>query len=557
MKIKSPIIVTFAFVLMILSASFASAQDPNIWGVEEGDVFEWNMIDEYYTIPSYSNTENKTQITRTYIDSGINYKVEYETVKDWTLGDLSVNASSTKSDTDSISIIVNYYILGGSGIVERNYTNYGGEKIITIIPSEMGILAQELYREPYTTQYGKDVETIVKGNAFVMDESGNYISVSGNDFATVGSVSVLFANSTNITHTHEYYFHYVSNIDNVEKDIVKRYDGLGTSIEIINIEDYGRDGDENEDILILSENSASVETPIGDYGVSIPNYVDISTFTNLVSIIGLISGFNTTEGSIIPVPTGFTLPSGMNVVHSNPSNLLKSLINISPVVMEDFIVPIINLQPPNIASLFNALQEEEFSLSVVYGSLVLISYTNFLILPTTVEIDSFGDVIDSITESLESLELSVEGIDLSNIEFLLGNIFDYSEDGDMFEIRIDSKALPLLYDSKNGLASIEMSMGWNGSIFDHLNVEINYIQSDFGHVIGFEYNDPTEDGEEIGEGTWTKQLTNFIIILFSLLGGGGVGIVYKKKKRQKNIPFKSAIKGMRKNNDCPNGFCPD
>lgn len=552
--------------LTLLPLQSISAEPDNIWGVSIGDTFEWELFDNYYFIENATISEGVSQV-KSFVDPSLNYRIEYENVKNWNEGDLGLNVSSSLSQVDSVEILVSYFTLSGNQLIYRTYEDYNGEKIETIIPSQISVLANGLYNEPYHDKYGKNVKTEVNGSLFhIMDEYGDYLIPYSVDFSEAGMVNISFYNAgKDMLYGFSYTFHYVSSFRSFDKKHFASYSDAGFSIKVIDIKDYDVDEDNVNDLLLLGESNISISTPIGNFGAGMPNYIDLTSFSSILAVFTLIlSTSNSIQTSeLLPFPV--SLPSGVNVLPSDVAETMNDLVSISPTFVRDIVSPIVKgtINIFSINNFFTTIYTEGITLADLYNFITLLSFSNFLLLPKSMDLDNIGEAIDymnSIMDSINSISETGNAsvVDRSNMKYILSHAIDYNSTNDTFTLNIGNGAFPIIYDSRNGFADISAGITWKDNTMDCVVININYVSSGFGHSIGF--SRVTREGGAVTETEtpWYTRLTKIIITFLSILGGGAVAIVAGKKRlKKKEIPFKSVIHNGIFSDDCSIEGCYD
>lgn len=546
-KIYCIILLGLLFGIFFVSPVYA-VEDADVWNLEIGDTLEWRLVDDYYLFEDPYVTEGVSESNR-YQDATEDHIVimDYEYVKEWGLGDLTLNITASDPQVTTVQVIVEYIQLGGGLTVERNFTDYESEWIYTIIPLYLPVFLDEDYEELYEYLYDKDVDIFINGSSMILVNETNYIP-SSLAYGTMGVVTINLFNDTYATnYSYMYTFHVISNTDQ-EKTPFREYNCTGLQLEVVNKKDYTQDLDEYFDLLVMAEDFVSVDTPIGDVKTSIPQLIDISTILGTISLVVQALTLLGSDEIDLPFPLGLGFPTGMTVIYSDTSRVIDAVITNSPDFVSTMISTILEGGNLTLDPLFESL--DEYSESYLFNALLLISSLNLFVFPKTTDFEKMGETIDLIGNLIETFDFSelFAFIDLSNIIYGLENLFTYRTYDDIFEIRIGGSALPMLFDAHNGMASIELRVGWNTTScnLDHIEFEVDFPMNEFGHIMGLRFGGKNVENivnpdDTDSDDPWTKQLTDLLLLFGSIFGFAFSLLVVKRKKDSR---FKKMFNGF-------------
>lgn len=563
------IVITFG---LFTNTYYVSADTENVWNVEKGAVFEWDAFDNYYNLADINTRVNESDLLF-YEKKTQGITIGYQNVKSWNdETPLRLSIGVTDLNVKNIEVNITYYTLSGMVNIDRNYTDYGGEIINTIVPSRLDVLlprvfGNPIYREPYTlSPINKNCDVTFSGAVFhrlgIVNETEYYFVLDSLRHAFVGNVSVFFHyKNESDTEKFSYTFHYNSNNKMVDEKNLREYNSNGFSLEILEIRNTTTVESYGSDLITLIENSFDIKTRVETTEtMTTLSYGDITS--SIISLITMIvrmlsvsfepaSRLNYSNVRAV-LPFGFSSLSGVDILHGDIDRSLGVLMNAS-LFMNVIMLFLLNKAPLSfdMNAFLNEIFTADICLASFYNLLVLFSLFSYPILPNTVNLDRIENIINGIA-GFDKTDLSRTSSNNVNLYYILSNGFKYRRLGDIKTISIDSDALPLLLDSLLGPTSIGIKMTWKENVLHSLKIDVNYIEIGYGHVLGVNLKE-----SEIRNNSGI-QLTDLVSYIVILLGTGGIAVIIKKKRGSSNIvPFKSIVSNVQKNEQCFNGFCID
>jgi len=545
-------LLSFSIILIILNVPFISVSATSYtWNVRKGDSFHWNYFDEYYSI---DNTTTKyTVISSESNHTETNCYASYDVIKEWSYEDLNLYVKSTNPNIKHINITFNYFpsTLGIFTFTKfYNYTNGNdlNTKIPRIIdPNDVDINSINSWSGMGGIDFSLDV-------AFVNIDSDILPIAKYNLF---GSTTIQFTDINNtILDSIKYLYQYIT--PDFETSPYDRYENVGLKIEVKDITEMPQDLDNKDDLLLMVTNTVNA------YGMIVgesPSYFDFDMLFNfLTMIISILNKVYDNDaipeslgGGIIPLTFGFSIPSGMTVLYSDAAELVKMSSTFGSMFTNTILIPVLLGTLPNVEGLISQITTDYFSPTFIFNTIALLSLTNYMILPSSLNFTDIKDGFDYFNNQMSSLSGNVAqpigSFDIMGMLYLLSNVFKTELTNDYLTIELNSKSLPTIFDTKNAHTSFGAVIKWNikTSILEDFYFTIDCPIAGYGHKLGMTYDKNHIINKE--DKSWYKSVTNIILMISSVLGGLGTVGYMKKKKINKNMPFKDILQKECSSND--------